>query len=184
MQNEMPTDEVKLAARVAAGDECAIRHLFDHHYGPTRRFLRQLTRCTEDAEDLSQQTLLRALNRISCFDGRASMRSWIFTIALREYGRWRRKRLWLPLPHDRLAPGDPFNSAIDAELLLEALGKLSIHHRAAFLLHYIEGLSLEEVAETTGVPVGTIKSRLHFARKRLQSMLEKEEFHVTKPCRS
>jgi RNA polymerase sigma-70 factor (ECF subfamily) len=177
-------DDFELAAAISKKDEAAARLLFELHFDGLYRFLRHLTRHAEEAEDLAQQTLIRVLRSADRFDGRASLRSWIYSFALREYGRWRRRRLWAPLLCDVPAKHDVAEHAANAALLLDAISKLTPAHRATFLLHYVEGLSLEEISAAQDVPLGTIKSRLHFARTHLKSLLEQEEFYTVEPCRS
>ena len=176
-------DDIALADAIAKKEQAAARLLFDRYFSSIYRFLLHLTRHAEDAEDLAQQTLIRVVANASRFDGRVALRSWIYAIAFREYGKWRRRRLWLPLPKDVIAKQDLEESAANATLLLDALAKLSPAQRAAFLLHYVEGLSLAEVASVQQVPEGTVKTRLHFARARLKGLLEKEEFYVIEPFR-
>lgn len=177
-------DDLALAAAVARKDQAAIRLLFDRYFDGIYRFLRQLTGHRDDAEDLAQQALIRAIGSANRYDGRAPLRSWLYAIALREYGRWRRRRLWLPLSAELRANHDVAEVATNGALLLEALSQLTPAHRATFLLHHVEGLSIEEIASVQGVPVGTVKSRLHFARARLRGFLEQEEFYVTEPSRT
>lgn len=176
-------DDLPLAAAIVKKDQAAVRVLFELHFDGLYRFLRQLTRHAEDAEDLAQQTLIRVVRNAGRYDGRVALRSWIFSIAYREYGRWRRRRLWLPLSDDLSAKDDLAESATNAALLLDALAHLSAAHRAVFLLHYVEGMSIEEIAAVQRTPPGTVKSRLHFARSRLRGLLEQEEFYVTEPSR-
>jgi RNA polymerase sigma-70 factor (ECF subfamily) len=175
-------DDLALTDALNKRDPAAARLLVEQHFDPLYRFLRQLTRHVEDAEDLAQQTLIRVHRNAAKFDGRVRLRTWIFAIALAEYRRWRRRRLWLPLLCDTPSKGDLAENTADSEVLLCALSKLSPSMRASFLLHYVEGLSIEEIAVIEGVPEGTVKSRLHFARTRLKTLLEQEEFYVTEPC--
>lgn len=174
-------DDIALATALAKKDDDAARVLFGLYFDALYRFLRHLTRHPEDAEDLAQQTIIRILRNADRYDGRAPFRSWIYAIAYREYGRWRRRRLWVPIPGDLLGRHDMVDRTTDATLLLGALSKLSPAHRAAFLLHYVEGLSIEEIAVAQRAPAGTVKSRLHFARSHLRGLLDQEEFYVTHP---
>lgn len=177
-------DDLALTAAIAKKDQAAARLLFERYFDSLYRFLRQLSRHADDAEDLTQLTLIRVVRNAGRYDGRVPLRSWIYAIAFREYGRWRRRRLWLPLPRDLFAKHDLAEATINSTLLLDALEKLSPAHRVAFLLHYVEGLSIEEVAAIQNAPEGTVKSRLHFARSHLKGLLEKEEFYVvTEPSR-
>lgn len=175
-------DDLELAKRLSVGDHGAIDLMVDAHHASIYRFLRQLTRHTDDAEDLAQVTLMRALKGASRFDGRAGLRPWLLGIAFREFTKWRRRRLWLPLTVDRPKPGDDYERLLEADALLDALGRLPEGVRAAFLMHYVEGLSLREIADGLEIPEGTVKSRLHAARSRLSSMLEEEVPYAPNPC--
>jgi RNA polymerase sigma-70 factor, ECF subfamily len=174
-------DDLSLAERLAARDPHAMEELVHCYHSDVYRFLRHLTRRIEDAEDLAQQTLLRAVNGASRFDGRAPMRAWLMGIAFREFGRWRRRRLWLPLLADRPNPDDPFRDVVEAEALLKAIGDLSSLTRGVFLLHHVQDLSILEISAALGVPEGTVKSRLHAARAHLRILLKEEETYVIEP---
>jgi len=175
-------DDLEFARRLASRDDGAVRRLIDEFHSPIYRFLRQLTGRKEDAEDLAQQTFIRILNTADRYDGRAPFRSWLYRYAINEYKRFRRRRIWLPLSPDVIAEEDALASVLNARMLLDALGRLSFEHRAAFLLHYVEGLSLEEIAEAIHVPAGTVKSRLHHARNQLRTHLGPEEINAPTYC--
>jgi RNA polymerase sigma-70 factor (ECF subfamily) len=136
------------------------------------RFLRQLTRQRETAEDLTQQTFIRALGAIDRFEGRSSMRTWLHRIAYREYASWRKR-------HRLLAPLSPFlpsrrrdiEDVLEADQLLRALDQIPVALREAFLMFEVQDLTIEEIAEITHSPVGTVKSRLYHARQKLQAAL-------------
>ena len=157
--------------------------MLTRYYDAVYRFLHHLTRSREDAEDLAQQTFLKAVKGAKRYDPSKPLRSWLFGIAVREYARWRRGRIFRPIFLKPADVADPMERIVDARLLLDAMSSLEPGHRAAFLLHYVEGLSLQEIAQALGVPEGTVKSRLHNTRQRLKSTLEQEEFFVTEPCR-
>lgn len=168
-------------------DPVALELLVARHHVPIYRFLRHLTRRVEDAEDLTQATIMRAVNGAGRYDGRAPMRTWLLAIAFHEYGRFRRRRLWLPLMTDRPAK-DEFGRVHDGEVLLAALAKLPEASRAVFLLHHVEELPVAEIAQALGIPEGTVKSRLFAARERLRTLLGEEDTHAaetnsTEPCR-
>ena len=173
-------NDLELAAALANRDEQAARVLFDLHFDATYRFLRQLTGRKEDAEDLSQQTFMRVLQNARKYDGRAGLRSWIFGIAFREFGKLRRRRAWWPLSREIPSDLDLAEYSSNGALLETVLAKLSPVHRSAFLLFHVEGLTIEEIALVQEVPAGTVKSRLHFARLRLKELLKQEEFYVSK----
>lgn len=177
-------DDSRLAEGLRTGEQGAVRVLVERFHAPVYRFLHHLTRNREDAQDLAQQTLLKAVRNASRYDRRSPLRSWLFGIAVREYSRWRRRHIFKPFFQNQPDPADPMVQIVDAKLLLDALAKLEEGHRAVFLLHHVEGLSVEEVGEALSIPAGTVKSRLHNARQRLKTTLEREEFYVAEPCRS
>ncbi len=142
------------------------------------RVARSLTRHDQDAEDLVQETLLRAYRAADRFDG-ASPRAWLLTILRNaEHNRQRKRPLWIRLPeelaHDaHAAPetGQPDYVVIRDELsaeLLEALRRLPEKFRSTIVLVDIDRLTYEEAATVLGVPTGTIMSRLHRARRKMR----------------
>lgn len=168
----METSESLDLKRLQERDPDALHHWVQSHYDGIYRFLRHLTRQTDVAEDLVQQTFLNALQALPKFRGEASQKTWLHRIAFREYIAWRRKRR-LTMPLEFLAPKeDPgFESAESGEVLLAALHQLPSALREAFLLFEVQQFSIEEIAEITSSPAGTVKSRLHHARQRLQTQL-------------
>lgn len=175
------TDERSIEA-LRRGDREALDALVTRLYPDVYRFLRHLTRHRQEAEDLAQQTFLRALSRLESYEGRASLRSWILAVAYREFLRWRRRRLWLPLVADRPALDDPFGELAEAEALLTAIGRLPEGLRVTFLLFHVEEVPVAEIALALDVPEGTVKSRLHAARTRLRQILGDEEAFVPEAC--
>lgn len=174
-------DDLELSKQLAVGEPQAMDLMVDRYHRDVYRFLRHLTRHEQEAEDLAQQTLVRAIERAPSYSGAGSFRSWILGIAYREFTTWRRKRLWLPLLGDRPDASDPFTPIAEAEALLSALARLPTPTRALFLLHYVEEVPLTEIALTLNIPEGTVKSRLHSARRQLRTHL-KEESYVPDAC--
>ena len=126
-----------------------------------------------DLEDLGQEVFVIVHRRLTTFDGRSKLTTWLFGICLNLVQRHRR-RAYLRLeflyaePPERVDPETPeqLYAGEEARLRLERLlTKLSPERRATFLLFEVEGVSCEEIAELTSVPVGTVYSRLHLARK-------------------
>jgi RNA polymerase sigma-70 factor (ECF subfamily) len=140
-----------------------------------RRFARYLARDADHADDLVQETLIRALKAAPQLDPGGNLRAWLFTIlqnVLR--GEWRRRRR-SPVRHDMNpddAPepsekGGQFESAALAELAV-AIRRLPPRFREVLMLCGVEGFDYEEAAAVLGVPVGTIRSRLSRARAMLK----------------
>jgi len=142
------------------------------HYASVYRFMLTLARNADDAADLTQQTFLRACKGIDQFRERSSLRTWVHSIAYREFVRWRRKRVWLPIARAQDQTVDPFQSSLDARDLANALARLPAKQRETFVLAEVQELSVEEVAEIQNIPTGTVKSRLHHAKMRLRTLLD------------
>lgn len=168
-------DDLQLMARVAANEPTAIEDIAASHLPAVYRFLRHLTRREHDAEDLAQQTLLRAIAGARSFDGRASVRTWMLSIGFREYTKWRRRKPWLPLLADFALRSNSYEQLENKEVLLAALQRLPTVLQSVILLHYIEQQSITEISTALNIPEGTVKSRLHNAKSRLRAMLGPEE---------
>ncbi len=176
--------DLERARWIANGDVEETERFVLAHYKAVQRFLSHLTRCAEDGEDLTQQTFIKAKQTIRSFRGESSLRTWIFRIALNEFRHWKRKhRPWytLSIAPAQVEPG--FAACIEAESLLNALQKIPASHREVFLLHEVEELSVEETADALSIPIGTVKSRLFHARKKLSALLKpgQEEDHESTP---
>jgi RNA polymerase sigma-70 factor (ECF subfamily) len=174
-------EEANWIAAAASGNRAAQRHLIERYQGPVLRFARNLLRDHQEAEDVTQEVLVSALGALDGFDARrARFLTWLFTLARnRCLNRLRRP--------NRRAQGDPAlreaGSRAEAggrggevmdhlrQCLEEAFQELPDVQRTAFLLAEVEGLTYPEVAAVEGVPVGTVKSRIHRARERLQQLL-------------
>jgi len=145
-------------------------------------FARYLTRDAAEAEDAAQETFLRALRYFSGFSG-DQIKPWLFTI-LRNVLRSRDPRRFEPLPQTKSGEalsveplwGEPVASPetnatqSDAALhLRELIGRLPAAYRETLLLKEFNDLSYREIAEVTGVPIGTVMSRLARAREELQA---------------
>jgi RNA polymerase sigma-70 factor (ECF subfamily) len=152
-----------------------------------RSFARRLVRCESDADDLVQDTLLRAYHARDRFRPGTSVRAWTTTILRRLFisgaNRARRRRLQTdtdsggaldaavgrsPAPYDEAASNmDPFDDRLDDELR-RALGRVPEVYRTTFLLAAVRDLSCEEIGRELSVPAGTVMSRIHRARQRLR----------------
>ncbi|CAM4032009.1 ECF RNA polymerase sigma factor EcfG [Pseudomonas reidholzensis] len=145
-----------------------------------RRFALWLTREPGSADDLVQGTVERALSRRDQQREADALRAWLFTILYRLFldGK-RRDRLhsrwlaWFSGAHDSgEAVGDNTESIILAQADLQAFARLSAEQRALLLLVSVEGLSYKEAAQTLGIPIGTVMSRLSRARAALRELTE------------
>ncbi|MHC5540999.1 sigma-70 family RNA polymerase sigma factor [Singulisphaera rosea] len=144
----------------------------------------RLTGCAEDALDLLQDAFLRAFEKLDHFQGESSFYTWIYRIAvnLALSGR-RRRRPTLSLRNDRdgsvIEPYDSEESDPGARLeraerdrsIQDALNALAPDHRAVVVMKEYDGLRYEEIGAVLGIPVGTVRSRLHRARCELRERL-------------
>ena len=174
-----------LLTRFAQGDRDALGELFDRHHRATYRFLARLTGAhAADLDDLVQSTFVEVARAASRFDGRATVRTWLFGIGLnvaRHYRRGiaRRRRVITETFDERPSqiPGvDRPDQAAERSELLGALDRAIVELptplREAFVACELEELPGADVARLLGVPVGTVFRRLHDARKALRAALK------------
>lgn len=154
-----------------AGNRLDIAELASRYYDDVWRFCaRQVG--PELGSDAAQETFITAMRRLDSFKAESTVKTWLFGIALNQCRNLRRKTGreepvdWIE-PTPSLRADNP-ELAIDREALRVALLKLSEEHREAVLLHELEGLTYQEIAEVVGVPVGTVKSRISNAFDRLR----------------
>jgi len=159
-----------LVRRVLGGDSGAADRLVREHYPRVLRFLRHLTGSVTDAEDLAQQTFVKAKEALPRFRGECSLSTWLHRIAYYEFTHLRRDRRETPGPLPDGGWCDAGRSD-DAVVLAAAIAGLPYELRAAFVLREVQQLSVREAAQVLGVPEGTVKSRNHAARERLRESL-------------
>lgn len=168
-------NDATLVEKVRQGDREAAREMIRRYYPSVLRFLSTLCANPADAEELTQEAFVKAMGSLRRFRGESGLRTWLHRIAFYEYThRRRRERPTLPLPEEATSQLFEANSllAIDLERALRCVPE---DQRAAFVLCDIQELTMEEAADVLSIPVGTVKSRLHAARKRLQALLESEQ---------
>ena len=181
-------DDARLVERVVAGDGDAFRQLVERYQRPVYGLLVRMVRDPALAEDLAQETLIKAYRAIATFDRRRQFSSWLFKIAHNTaIDTLRRKRLptvaletsagdrvdplaLLAMPESR-SPEAQARGRDLAEALQEALMRLRPDYREAILLRFQQGLPYEEIAEILDLPLGTVKTHLHRARKQMATAL-------------
>jgi RNA polymerase sigma-70 factor (ECF subfamily) len=163
-----------------------MRVLYDEHAGALWRYALRLTGDSARAEDVVQETLLRAWRHPEVTaDLDRPARAWLFTVARnliideRRSARFRHESGTPDLERvaDRAGP-DEVNSALDRILLSTALSQLSDEHRAVIRRAYYQGWTTGQIAEDLQIPEGTVKSRLHYAVRALR--LNLQEMGVTR----
>lgn len=175
------TDE-EIVARVVAGEIELFELLMRRNNPRVYRASRAILRDDTEAEDVMQDTYVRAFGHLHEFEGRSRFSTWLTKIAVHEaFARLRKQRRLEPL--DAHTEGSsmstqpetsPEQQASDAEMrvvLESAIARLPDDFRSVFVLRAVDGLSGAETAECLGIPEDTVKTRLHRARGRLQEML-------------
>lgn len=166
----------ELLERIAAGQLGALGDLFDRYQTPVRTFITRVTRDAHDVDDLVQATFLAAAKSAGRYDGRASCRPWLIGIAAQLLRRRRQSFARLlsalaTLKHTLHPPADPRPVLLARNDLERALARLSEAKRTALLLAEVEGLTAPEIAAALAIPVGTVWTRLHAARRELRKLL-------------
>jgi len=151
-------------------------HLIEQHIPRLRRYARALTGERVSADDLVQDTLERALNKLHLWRRGSDLRAWLFTIMHNVYVnqlRSRSARPTVPLDEDDIYPAERGHDTDRLEIrdIDVALRRLPDEQREVLLLIALEQLSYEETARALGIPIGTVMSRLSRARERLRRLL-------------
>ncbi len=175
--NRQKAAEEILILRCQMGDKRAFEALYDRHSESLLYFLRRLAVNGSQAEDLFQQVWLTVYRNISKLKEPAAFRTWLYRIAHnRALQQLRRERFEVPMPEGleplEPEPEPPAFEVADISRLHAALQTLSPTHREVIALRYQGGMSYEEIAEVTGNPVGTVRSRLYYARAVLKKQME------------
>jgi RNA polymerase sigma-70 factor (ECF subfamily) len=183
----MMTSDALLAAAVAAGDLAALGELYDAHHAAVRGFARRLIGKAgidkAGAEDLLHDTFLTLPRALGRWNGEGTLRTFIMGVALNHAQHRVRSRLRFGSAISRLGrepdrvehnPEQRSEQKQLAEMLQRALETLSFEHRTAFVLCEVEERSSVEAAELLGIPEGTVRTRLHYAKQKLRAALIKE----------
>ena len=176
-------EEASSANAMSAPQRFAV--LVEPHYETMYRVAYRLTRSAHDAEDLAQEVCVRAFARLDELEALEQPRGWLLRVLYRLFvdsvRRYERKHVGSidDVDHDALAyegpsPLEEAERALERRRLDNAWRHLEHEQRALLALHDVEGYSLAELMEYTGLKEGTLKSRLHRARVRLGRLLQRE----------
>ena len=190
----MDSQEIELISRAREGDQMAFARLVEKHDVRVMSLTRSILGCSFDAEEAYQEIFLKIYRSLPTFRFESDFSTWIHRIAVntalskrRSLQRRRQKeQIMDPLnseddffdsvPHNPL--DNPENQQLRSEILSQierALEDIPARQRTVFVMKHDQGMKLKEIAKTLDCAVGTVMSRLHYARKRLQSLLR--EFH-------
>jgi len=178
-----PTDE-QLLVRHSAGDSTALGELFVRHRDTAYRVARRLLGNEADALDAVQEGFIKVLSHLDGFARRSSFKTWLLRVvsnAALDLGRQRARRETLSLnatahPETDVLAEEPLATRLAEQsdlrrLLDQALAQLPEAQRRTFVLHVDAELSYREVAEVLGISIGTVMSRLFYARQKLKGLL-------------
>lgn len=183
--NQSPVADEDLVRQVAEGHLDSLGILFDRYHEPLRRFLSRLQVPANDLDDLVQLTFLQLPRAASRFDPQRSVKGWLFGVATfavkrhrRTIARIARKVAALSKEPSVKPPPTPAELIGEEESVRrarQALAELSKKKREVFVMVVLERLSGEAVAQALGIPVGTVWTRLHHARRELRALLGEDE---------
>jgi len=183
-------DDSEVVARFLAGDKRAFTELVDRYHVRLLNFIYRTIGDRDRAEDLVQETFIRVYRHLHRFDQSKKFSTWAYTIAsnlakneLRNRSRnplvlfqtikknWEADHRPLEWEDNTYRPDDLYRKRHLKELIDQAVSQLPEHHRVVFVLREMEGKTYEEIAEITGVNLGTVKSRLNRARNNFAQLI-------------
>jgi RNA polymerase sigma-70 factor (ECF subfamily) len=185
-------DESALVARAQAGDTNAFSELVEHYDRRVFRMAKQITQNDDDAEDVLQETFLKAYTHLGDFHGNSKFYTWLVRIAVNEaLMKLRKRRSDRTVPLDEpidtgedevvreiavwdQSPEDSYSREELGQVLDQAIQGLKPAYRTVFILRDIEELSIEETAEALGLSISAVKSRLLRARLQLREKLTRQ----------
>ena len=170
-------DEFQLIARVRAGDSAAERALYDAHVDRVYRLAFRLAGDDSLAQDFTQETFIRAFDRLDSFRGDAAFSTWLHTITttvvlngLRKVKRFRQRETDIDDAHAIGVTKREAEPDLKARLT-KAINELPEGYRTVFVMHDVEGFTHEEIGAALGVETGTSKAQLSRARAKLRIAL-------------
>ncbi|MDT8368283.1 MAG: sigma-70 family RNA polymerase sigma factor [Longimicrobiales bacterium] len=185
-------DDRELVSLAGDGRESAYRELLARYERPVFSLVYRMVRHRATAEDLAQEAFIRAFGAIESYNPTYKFSSWLFKIANNHTIDWLRKRKLDTVsidgsPHasgaeeiartswDLESPGERPDAHVEnrelGDQIEEAIAQLRPEYRSVVILRHIEGYSYDEIAETTALPLGTVKTYLHRARAELKTLL-------------
>jgi RNA polymerase sigma-70 factor (ECF subfamily) len=178
-----PTDDL-LITQIRGGDIKALETLYHKYKTQIYRTALAVTRDQQAAEDILQDTFLRLHANIDRLDGSVPIAPWLHRVTVNLSYTWHaRGRRWVHslegvienlVSTPQASPERQVERTETRDIVQEAICTLSFNQRVVVILFYMNGFSLEEIAYIMDCPVGTVKSRLHYARRYLRRWLERE----------
>lgn len=189
-----PVAESSLVVQAQRGDRDAFRQLVEKYQKRVFRLVFGLLRSAEDAEDVTQEVFVKAYFSLKNFQGKSSFYTWLYRIAYNMTIDFRRSQASraasVTVEYDvnrehednvesglagavqDVGPQETLLRKEKVRYISRAIDQLSDEHKAVVILREVDGLSYEEISRTVGVSLGTVMSRLHYARRKLQQSLK------------
>ena len=180
----MENDEAELISRCQQGNQEALRQIFDLYNKKVYRVAYGVLRQREEALDIVQEVFIKLFRSIKNFKRESRLSTYLYRMAINaaiDRVRKVRKPVLSSLEaEERIQPAEEPEKRPDRLLLYkeleekvnEALGKVPADQRMALILREVEGLSYQEIADSMGCSIGTVMSRLHYGRKKMQELLK------------
>lgn len=180
----MNLEESEMISKCQQGDQEALKEIFDKYHKRVYRISYGVVRRREEALDIVQEVFIKLFRSIKNFRGRSQFYTYLYRMTMNtaiDHARKAGKQFFSSLdeegsfePPDELERG-PERVLLQKELeekVKWAMSKLPAEQKAALIFRDVEGLSYQEMAEAMGCSIGTVMSRLHYARKRMQELLK------------
>jgi RNA polymerase sigma-70 factor (ECF subfamily) len=178
------SEDGRLISQIRQGNILALKALYEKYKTQVYRTALAITRDREAAEDVLQDCFLKVYTYSDRLDGSLPLSPWLHRVAVNLSYNWvNKRRRWLqPLEEvidqlvgpPRTLPEHALETQELQRVVQRAIASLSFEHRVVVVLFYLNGFSLNEIAYVLDCPVGTVKSRLHYARRNLRRKLERE----------
>jgi len=177
-------EETEMISRCQRGDQEALKEIFDKYHKKVYRIAYGVVRQREEALDIVQEVFIKLFHSIKNFKGRSHFYTYLYRMVMNtaiDHARKTGKQTISSLDQEgSFQPSDDLEKGPERILLQKeleervklAMDKLPAEQRAALIFRDVEGLSYQEMAEAMGCSIGTVMSRLHYGRKRIQELLE------------
>ncbi len=174
MPETLRMTESELIDACLAHDRLAQRELYDRYKGAMFTLAYRITSDFELANDVLQEAFVKVFRALPRFRRESTLGAWIKTIVIRTaISKVNREPAFEPLEPDHTRGWIDWGDYLETEYLEKAIANLPDGYRTVFILIEVEGYQHQEVADMLGVTVGTSKSQLYYAKKRLRALLEK-----------